>query len=776
MRTVSASRVAPASVVQVGVFSLVLVVLGVQLRHALLGSLIWFALGAAGSWVLELISYQQSRRHRVLVLLGPGPLLALGVVVGAYLLARGGLVGNALVIVILLISAVRWLSGMAAATESNDQSFLLIVVLLGSALLANSKEFPNLLAVGASVIIASSAWYYSKGIPLRVAAVGLVSVVTMYDVVSRPPYWWWSSDDTTTLSGIGTIIIERGRVADMAGWSTSQHHWLLHAWLALWNEISFGRVFETYLVVWPLVAAVSMFASLWLAIELFTGAELQIPHFAIVAIIVAGLVRLEWPAPQEQQPFLFGMVACSAIYLASNSRYPRRPLWRRVVGAVVVVIGVPVMLYVLKPSLLVAYGLLITGTVLVQLGLTSGKRLVGAFVLSVSAVAAGVSLMRLGGSWVSDRSFASFAIKWFPEDLGWCRYSSVPGSLACVVSLQVPLILAALLAASALWLGRAHLRPAISGVVMLPMVVAYLPLRYFVSSGVGSGAPSFYRLPEMALMVFIALVVGLVLAKTATRLSGFFLAGLVALLAVSFSEGPSTVYDAVDSVLVKIAPLRFLSASDVIALGLLVVVALTAAKLLPRHFGASPSRYAIAGLIFVSFLPTARMTYTTATSSVDVTRLSRPADFGPADIEQVGQWLRDNTVFGTLLATNYLCPNGRLDECTRETRETACPQQEPSLMAGWALMALSKREFLYLSQGWDSRTLYYFIHRTSTQLGAELSPSAVKELEDLGVSYYVASWQHSNPRVWSQLLSSAVFTTDNFAVVPLAKLASNVSS
>jgi hypothetical protein len=519
-----------------------------------------------------------------------------------------------------------------------------------------------------------------------------------------------------------------------------------------------------------------MFASLWLAIELFTGAELQIPHFAIVAIIVAGLVRLEWPAPQEQQPFLFGMVACSAIYLTSNSRHPRRPLWRRVVGAVVVVIGVPVMLYVLKPSLLVAYGLLVTGTVLVQLGLTSGKRLVGAFVLSVSAVAAGVSLMRLGGSWVSDRSFASFAIKWFPEDLGWCRYSSVPGSLACVVSLQVPLILAALLAASALWLGRAHLRLAISGVVMLPMVVAYLPLRYFVSSGVGSGAPSFYRLPEMALMVFIALVVGLVLAKTASRLSGFFLAGLVALLAVSFSEGPSTVYDAVDSVLVKIAPLRFLSASDVIALGLLVVVALTAAKLLPRHFGASPSRYAIAGLMFVSFLPTARMTYTTATSSVDVTRLSRPADFGPADIEQLADWLKKNTTSNALLATNFLCPSDRLVECSDSTAAIACAREQPALMASWALAALSKRDFLYLSQSWSSRPHDYFLHQQSVSLGVDLSVESIRGLQDNGVSFFVASRDHTSPRVWSQLRNGAVLATDHFVVVSLKQVTSLVAA
>ena len=777
MRTVSASRVAPESVVQTGVFSLVLVVLGVQLQHALLGSLIWLALGAAGSWMLELISYQQSRRHRLLVLLGPGPLLALGVVVGAYLLARGGWAGNALVIAILLVSAVRWLGGMAVATDGHDQSSILPVVLLGSALFANSKEFPNLLAVGVSVMIAAATWCYSKRISLRVAAVGLVSVVTMYDVVSRPPYWWWSSDDTTTLSGIGTIIIERGRVADIAGWSTSEHHWLLHAWLALWNELSFGRVFETYLVVWPLVAAVSMFASLWLVIELFTGAELRTRHFAVVAVVVAGFVRLEWPAPQEQQPFLFGMVACSAIYLSGGSRFSQQRLWRQLFGVVVVVLGVPVMLFLLKPSLLVAYGLLITGTVLVKLGLTSGKRLIGAFVLSVSAVAAGVSLMRLGGSWVSNRSFASFAIQWFPEDLGWCRNSSVPGSFACVVSLQVPLLFTALLAASVLWSCRVNPRLAVSGVVMLPMVVAYLPLRYFVSSGVGSGAPSFYRLSEMALMVFIAVVVGLLLVtKTAVPMSGFALAGLVALVAVRLGEGPSALYDAVDSVLVKIAPLRFLGASDVIALCLLVVAAFAATKLLRRLYGGPHSRLVVVCLVFASMLPTARMIYATATSSIDTTRLSRPADFGPADIERLGEWLQKNTSQDVMMATNFLCPLDRLDECTNSPATTACAREQPALMASWALAALSKRDFYYLSQSWRSRPRDYFMHQRSVRLGIELSVESIRGLQDEGVSFFVASRDHTRPSVWNQLREGAVFATEHFMVVSLKQVTSLVAA
>lgn len=753
----------------VGALSIALLILGVQIQHAVLGSLVWLALGTVGSWILEFITGDRNQRLRMLVLLGPGPLLALGVVVGVYLLVQGGWQGRLLVAAILVLGFVRWF-GRSTAAGHGGQLPILLVVLIGCATLANSKEFPNLLPVGVSVVLAVLVWSNSRRQSLRIAAIALVCVVVAHDMLTRPAYWWWSSDDTTTLAGIGTIIIERGRVADVAGWSTSEHHWLLHAWLALWNEYSFGRVLETYLIAWPLVAAVSMFASLWIVIELFTGSELRTRDFAVVAVIVAGLVRLEWPAPQEQQPFLFAMVACSAMYLARRGQSePLRPL-QQLLSVAFMFCGIPAMLFVLKPSLLVAYGLLFVGTMLVKLKLTNGNGLVGAFALSVATVAAGISLMRIGGSWISDRSFTSFSIDWFPEDLGWCRNSSVPGSLACVVSLQAPLFVAGLFAVTVLWVYRRNLKLAISGVMMMPMFVAYLPLRYFVSSGVGSGAPSFYRLPEMALMLFIAMVIGLVVTKATVPISGLALAIGLTLVAVIVSVGPSRVYDAVDALLVKTSPLRFLSASDAIALLLLLVAAVVVVKYSSRLFGSAPLGYVVACLVFVSVLPVARMTYASATSDIDTVRLSRPADFGPVDIEQIGDWLQKHTSKDSLLATNFLCPPNRLEECTDSTTAISCAKEQPALMASWALAALSRRDFFYLSQSWHYRPLHYFMHQLSTRLGSEVSVQSIRNLQDEGVSYFVASREHSNPQAWTLLRAKTVFATEHFAVISLEEL------
>ena len=753
----------------------VLTFLGLPPSIALFAGTTWVAVGLLGGSIICAFVGEVEVRLRLPLALGPGTLLGIGLIVFAYLGVRGGWLGFALVLAFLGAGTMLWLqlSQSASAGGLNNHTTLLLVLISG-ALIANSKEFPNLLVPGFGGLLASYTWSLPRNTLWRGGSLMIAAGTLIYDVIVRPSYWWWSSDDTTTLSGIGTIIVERGRVADTAGWSTGSHHWLLHAWLALWNQLSFGQIFETYLIAWPIVAATSLFASLWLCIQLYVGRDISpIVHLS-VALVTAGLVRLEWPAPQEQQPFVFAMIASAALWL-NKARSPQSSDVWRLIGGIALVFGVvPAVLFVLKPSLLIAHLLIVIGAGLVRMGATHGKRLVFALAASIGTISTGIGLMSFGGAWVSQRSFTTLDIDWFPNDLGWCRYASRMGSLACVLSLQVKLFVGALLAGGTLWMLRAKASLRVSPVVLLPLVIAYLPLRYFVSSGVGSGAPSFYRLSEIALMLFIALGVAVTLSQDDTRLRLVPLLFVLALLTTWLSEGPSRAYDSVDRFLVGFPPLRYLNASDVMAITLAIAVALVLAKL--RLFSGSSARYAITSLVLVSMLPVGRMVFTSATSENDATRLSRPADFGPQDIEHVGQWLRENTSFGTLLATNYLCPNQRLDECTREKPEKACPQHEPSLMASWALTALSRREFLYLSQGWDSNTLYYFIHRTSTRLGSELSPSAVSELESLGVSYYVASRPHSNPRVWSQLLSSAEFSTNNFAVVPLAKLASVASS
>jgi len=758
----------------VALFGAVLLYLGVAPLTALLGAVIWVAQGATGAAVIRWLIGGVSSRHSLLLVLGPGALLGIGASVSLFLLLQGGPLGTSVVACTLIAGATVWgRQAASAASTASPVRTVDLLALVGCALVANSREFPNLLVVGVATVTFAVTMSSGVARDWKLLAAATASLTLGYDIVTRPVFWWWSSDDTTTLSAIGTMIVERGRVADLAGWATGSHHWLLHAWLALWNQLSAGQVFETYLIAWPVVAASAAIASLWLCCELFQPRQLDLVRLVVVALVAAGLMRLEWPAPQEQQPFLFSMVACCALWLGGRRTARVFRSSRMIVAVILLVAIVPVWLYVLKPSLLVAYGLLIVGTMIVFFDYVRGWRLVVAAGVSLLAIFVGIGFMGLGGTWVSRRSFTSFAVDFFPDDLGWCQDASPAGSFACVMSLQVVLLFSATLAVVVAWLSRRIPErlltdTAASSLLLMPLVLAYLPLRYLVSSGVGSGAPSFYRLPEMALMLVVLLGVTTILVSQAIRPRELVVLGVVSIVSALMSRSPSGIYDRVDEWLVSLSPLRYLSASDVIAISTACLggYAVTRSEL----FKPWKWRVLTVVTIVVSLTPLTRMAVASVTESTQIERLSRPADFGPDDIEQLGKWLRANTEPDALLATNYLCPIDRQDECTRTMPQIECPKNHPSLMAGWALIALSKRDVLYLSQGWDTKTIYYFEHRRSTHLGSEVSREAIDELRAEGVDYYVASLDHTDPRAWRELRSSAEFASQNFVVVSLSNL------
>jgi len=761
-------------------FAVVFIYLGLAPVTAVLAATVWVAQGATGAAIIRWLLGEVSQRHAVLVVLGPGALLGIGISVSLFLLVRGGLLGTGLVTVALLAGALMWSrQEVAALPVAAPLPAVNLVVLIGCALVANSKEFPNLLAAGVAIIAIGMVWTGRVEPRYRMLVTALGIVGLGYELVSRASFWWWSSDDTTTLSAIGTMIIERGRIADLAGWPTASHHWLLHAWLVLWNEFSVGQVFETYLIAWPVVAASSALASLWICSELLLRRNLNTASLMIVALVTAGLIQLEWPAPQEQQPFLFAMVAVSALWLSRRTMERRIGITPAISALALLLIMMPIWMYLMKPSLLVAYGLLIFGVLLARFDWLHGRRLVGASIASLAAIFIGIGFLALASAWVSRRSFTSFGVDFFPDDLGWCQDASPSGSLACVVSLQAVLLFAATLGATVMLLIRLNANKSdattrSTPLLMAPLVLAYLPLRYFISSGVGSGAPSFYRLSEMALMVVVALGVASLLASHSVRARELAVLALIATAAALVSRSPSRIYDKVDSWLVSIRPLRYLNAADVIALVFVCVAGLIVARL--SLFRRWPWRMLTVVMVLVSITPITRMVVASATATTPVGRLARPADFGPSDIEDVGRWLQSNTSRDALIATNYLCSTSRLDECTRSKPLFECPKTQPVLMAGWALSALSKREFLYLSQGWNTKTVYHFDHQRSTRLGSEVSIDAIDELRKQGVEYYIASVNHTDLWAWQQLRSAAEFGTENFVVVYLPKLVDRLTA
>ena len=746
--------------------------LGVSVETATLASIIWTALAASGGFVVQTLMGSAQSNLNVFIAFGPGALFGLGLSVFVFLLFRGGPTGILAVVTLLILGTYLWARSRTPIKSAGPKTSPIPLLLLGVSLLANSREFPNLLFTGASLVVAAVVLGGNSSKILRWSAVFLPVVTGSFDALKRAPYWWWASDDTTTLAGIGTIIVERGRVDDVAGWHTASHHWLLHAWLALWNLLSAGQILETYLKAWPVVASFSLFCSLLLCLHLFLGRPIEIAKMAIVFVSSAGLIQLEWAAPQEQHPFVFALVACCALCLVPREERVRSNFLLRLAQVAVVVLVVPAILYVLKPTLLVAYGLLMMGTLLALAGLQKGYGLFIASGLSIGAIMGGIALLAAGSARISRNSFSSVSVTYLTKDLGWCRNESPFQASLCVVSLQSLLVVAAALAALALWSLRKSQPLVISPIILLPLVLAYIPLRLLISSAVFTGAPSFYRLSEMALMLFTS--VGLAAALNAISSSHklTILTVLVSvcalMLIIRLNWSPGQLYDIVDVFIVKVDLLRYLNAADVIALTSALLLAILIAAI--PYWRPIPSRTLLIWLCLLSLVPIARLATNSATSETNPVRLTRPSYFGPSDIEQVSDWIRGNTSFGTLLATNYLCMEDRISECIRNTEETRCPRREPAQMASWVFAALSRREFLYLSQFWDLETNYYFLHRLSTDLGSSLSESSVSELKRAGVDYYVASKDHTNPVVWQQLVSDAEFKTENFVVVSLSNL------
>jgi len=750
-------------------FAAVLWYLGISPVSALLAVAIWIAQGMTGAWIIGQISARVNRGHDLLFVLGPGAVLGIGATVGTFLLLRGGTVGTTLTLGLLMVGSIAWLRVQPRAQVGSDCCDTTPVALLaGCALVANAGEFSNLLLPGVALLALGVVWAYRPAWSYRivVAAVALALLIT--SAAKRSMYWWWASDDTTMLAAIGTIVVKRGRIADTAGWSTESYHWFLHAWLALWSRLSDGYIFETYQVAWPFVAAVSVFASFWLTLSILLGAEFSPVQLLLLGLAGAGLVRLEWTAPQEQQPFLFAMVTVGAWWLNTRRTQNQRSKTRAIIGLFVMAVAIPAVLYLAKPSLIAAWGLLVAGVAIEAARRRYRLSFFACAVLAMAVVVAGVSAMRIGSTWVSGRYITTFGISYPSPDLGWCERGSFALTVTCLFSLRATLMVAFIVSIVVLCLQRfsSHTRTLV--VLMLPLVLAYLPFRLLVSSGVGSGAPSFYRLPEMAMMMVILLALAVLLSTKRITASVMALLSAVTFVAVQLSVRWELPSDLLGPVLLQFVVTQYLSSLDVAILMFAVVGAACVAVVVSR----SERLIAIAAATccVVSLVPIANLVSEPAEPEESVLRMSRPEFLGPADIEDVSTWLRNHTANDAVLATNYLCDEDRIDECRRSSPSTMCAFREPVLTASWVLPALSKRDFLYLSQGWDVRPRSFILHEISTRLSNEISRPAIEALVARGVSFFVASRAHSNQDSWRVFVANASFTSKNFAVVDLEAL------
>lgn len=752
------------------VLAAVLWYLGVSPISALLAPSIWIAQGVTGAWIISQFSARVNREHELLFVLGPGALLGIGATTATFLLSQGGVLGTTLTLGLLMFGSIAWFHARPLDQGGRPHTGSTPMLLLACcALFANSREFPSLLMPSIALFVLGLVWdcraTRSYRIIISAGACGLLA----FSAIKRSTFWWWVSDDTTLLSAMGTMVVKRGHIADTAGWPTDSYHWFLHAWLALWNQQIGGYIFETYQVVWPFIAGVSVFASLWLTLSYSLGANLSPLQLLFLGLAGAGLIRLEWPAPQQQQPFLFAMVGVGAWWLNARSKHSQISKLRALAGLSVIGILIPIVLYLAKPSLIAAWGLLVAGAVIEFARRRYRLNTFACLVLAASVVVAGVSMMRIGSSWVSGRYITSFDISYLSPELGWCERSSLADILTCIFSLEVTLMFAFAIAIIVLTLWRFPASTRTLVVLVLPLVLAYLPFRLLVSSGTYSGASSFYVLPVMGMMTVILLALAVLLSTKTIKTSAFAMSSIMALFAVQLGTQWDLLSDPLGPILLRSVVSQYLSSLDVAVLILAVAGAVCVASVMSRRNWFTGM--AAATCCAVSVVPAAHLISEAAKTEDSVLRTARPSDYlGPADIEDVAVWLREHSAIDTLIATNYLCTEDRVDECRRSSASTTCASKTAELPAGWVLPALSEREFLYLSQGWFIRPRSVVLHDVSTRLGSEISQSSIDALVVRGVNFYVASREHSSQVSWRKFIENASFVSENFAIVSIGEL------
>jgi len=742
---------------------------GIAPPNAFLASAVWCFHGALGAVVLQRWISPTEFRQRIAMLLGPGPLIGMALVMPLYLFVGGSVLGTAIVIIALFGGVVNWLlEGKCASDTDFREQMVVVGVFTSAALFANINELPIFLLPALGVLSFSFAIRHKiaswKG---AVATSGAVLLLAL-SVRSRPSFWWATSDDTATLAGIGTMIIQRGQISDVAGWPTTSHHWFLQAWLGLWNHLSDGHIFETYLIAVPIVLTLSIVASLWLLLSGFLAEQVSLTSFMITTVAVAGVARIGWPAPHQQHPYFFAMLALAGVFVSQPARMTEHRRAQANITYGVLVIGSAILFVYLKPTLLAALGLILCGVVLVRMRPDGWSGLLLAAGLSGTVIAGGLLLMHVASGWVSERSFADFSVDYFPPELGWCTQSSLISSIWCVISSRI-LLLVSFILAIVIWnISDFSRKSQVRIVLLLPLIFAFLPFRFFVSASVATVAELFVQLGEVGVVIFIAVV--LCSATTKMQRHQSVIVGLVGVsLGVMLATKPiDWIDELVSPYFARLEFSRFMPSVAVIALTVGSSFAVLVAQLYaPLNV---PLRRVIAIFVVVSLLPFAGQIQNSVVWDPPVEQLSRPEFLGPPDIEDIGRWLQENTSQEALLATNYLCESSRLAECSRVVDSKQCPRDNPSLMASWALTALSEREFLYLSQNWVDKPHYFQLHESSTRLSSALGDEDIDQLLRRGVTYFVASRMHTSSNNWNSLLAYASFTSENFVVVDLETL------
>jgi len=758
-------RVGGELITTVFVLALLLVYLGGG-SSALGLTMLWLAQASLGTQILRFFFRKWGPTNDILVVLGPGYLVGLLTTAWGYMFLQGGIIGKTSIYLVLLLSLASVMVRRERVATGSLQSVRLVVVMVGLTLSAMTWEFPELIVPALLVVSTTLAWQLVKNdwrmrsILLTAASIGMFICG-----MNRSANWFLESDDLANRAAEGVLTVSRGFLASVGAYPFDEYHWVSPVATALQAELSSADLVFTFTVFSPVSSLIMLFASLGIIVR-----SLALPKRVDSTLLAVGLLfSLLWRV-QINTEATVGRLAISitllSLFVLVSVGAGREAGERKRVILLVVFAGVlAYMLLLYRPDLVVLMLLLSVG-LLAKMKRSSRLSVLFLVIMSLLALVLGIVTMKFVLPLVSQSSvsYATLLIDWRPPDMGWCVRGSTLRDFLCVASLEVNLW-AALVAASLLVIRRRHLDVHLFRFWQLtvPLALSFFAFKFTLTSDFYSSIEGFFHLGLVVTLVFVVVVLVAQLAQMSVRDRVRMVSGAAAVFTLHtssragfaslISEYPTTVSDRLQGIMTP-ALLEWSLASMIVALAVLGMY----------MAGVRPRMANVLGVLLAACLANGMWILNKerpTTSDVNDALVANVV--GPADVSEVGTWLRENTSDDDLLATNYQCRPGEFNRCYAPIEAEA---DVPWATANWMLMAESRREFLYLSQPFVDDPSYSQLHQLSTFPGTLAVPD-FSNLERRGVDYFIAMKDATLPASWAAITKRATFSTTNFAVVRL---------
>jgi hypothetical protein len=620
--------------------------------------------------------------------------------------------------------------------------------LVGMGMLAITSEFAELLPVVVTLFvigfITDSDRHPTRSVKLATAVAGAATAV--FFLLLRKEFWWIITDDYLFLEVISRHITSEGPLADWGVTSFAQYHWLSYGWSGLLDLLGGGpESLITLSRVMPLVYSLSMASSLLVITRHLTSVPLVmstvIPPWAVITV-----GRFEWTGASTAgvHAVLAAVVALGLIGIASRTSVVRSVLLLALFLGIITLTKAPSVF-----AFAIAVWTLFIVLVLVKIrSRTLQQVLLGIGVATLLlALFSSIKVFSL----VSDRIF-------------FARVNPGLGQLSEFGRAFVTVTL--ILSQPWLWFAVVWVTWGVvkhQRFVRAPerwtilMTVVSLPVATVLELTLSGSTNTYTYFSDT--MFFLSSLSFLLLAESrpsdtespATRVAYRLLATLLVVSGLVWGSRPfgevfwGLLSDSTSgSMRLRLELLRFFTSNRITGALIVSLLCLVVGSALKRSIPISKSLLTASVLIgFFGLQPS-----TTRSFAHDLPSLEVQQVIGAPDAIEVGNWLKENSARGDLVATNHLTGDRSVLD--------------------YSLAVWSQREFLVLGPGIGYETTPQSVEaiRISRAFADQPNEMNCAELRELGVDWFIVDKRQTTARDW-RVCTNEAFESGNFMVLAL---------